>query len=137
MTDNFQDGSVSPVAGAGKPPATKKSTESGGIHVPHFNQDTVVGFDLATIAISQTDANLETSTGALGDHLETITCVVTAVGAGGASSLKDGGGSAIPLTPVNAPIGTYIIPIQSISLVGAWNVTTGANVTVFASGIFS
>lgn len=54
----------------------------------------------------------------------------------GTSSIKDGGGSAIPLTYANTPIGVYPLLIDAISESGPWKVTTGAGATVLAVGNF-
>lgn len=90
-----------------------------------------------TVAASQTDQALG-ATGAAGDYLDKlIITVVTAATA--AVSIKDGGGSAIPILP-NSPgggIGVYVVPVGAVSGAGAWKVTTGAGSTVVAVGRFT
>lgn len=77
-------------------------------------------------------------TGAAGDFLDTITCVV-ATAATSAVSIKDGGGSAISVLPaaVGAGIGTYCIPIKFRSQAGPIKVTCGAGVSAICTGNFT
>lgn len=93
-------------------------------------------YDHQAVAASATDQVLG-DTGAAGDYLYAITFTVTAVGAGGAASIKDGAGAAVPIIPASAPIGVYNIAFKARSTSGAWKVTTGADVTAFARGIFT
>lgn len=97
-----------------------------------------VSRDLVSVAAAQTNANLQVSAGATGDYLESITIVPAALAAGNVS-LKDGAGSAISLfvTGTLADLKPIVIPIKAFSKAGAWNVTTGANVSIVASGSFS
>lgn len=92
-----------------------------------------------TVAASATDQPLG-ATGAIGDYLASLLIVPTSTSPG-AVTIKDGSGTAIPvfaggpsslsnLVPFPAPLG-----IKSAS--GAWKVTTGANVSVIASGNFT
>lgn len=92
-----------------------------------------------TIAASATDQALGI-TGASGDYLKGL-LVVPGTTSPGAVSIKDGGGSAITvftgggssvsdLTPFLVPLGLY-------STSGAWQVTTGANVTAIGIGNFT
>jgi hypothetical protein len=88
-----------------------------------------------TVAASQTDQALG-ATGASGDFLKrVIVCVATA--ATGTCSIKDGAGSAIPLTAANTPIGVYIVDLGMVSSSGAWSVTTGAGATAIGIGNFT
>ena len=90
-----------------------------------------------TVAAGQTDQVLGNA-GAAGDVLDTLTCVV-ATAATAQVQVKDGGGSAITVLP-NSPgggVGTYVIPLRARSQAGPWKVTTGAGVSVIASGTFS
>lgn len=91
--------------------------------------------DFETVAAGQTDQVLG-ATGAAGDWLAKLTCAV-ATAATSAVSIKDGAGSSIPVLAANTPIGTYTIPLSLISIAGAWSVTTGAGVSVIASGDFT
>jgi hypothetical protein len=90
-----------------------------------------------TVAASQTDQVLGKD-GAAGDYLDTLTCVV-GTAATSAVSIKDGSGAAIAVLPnaVGGGIGTYVIRIAAASKAGPWSVTTGAGVTVIASGTFT
>lgn len=90
-----------------------------------------------SVAASQTDQAMG-PTGAVGDYLEQLVCVVSTA-ATAATSIKDGSGSAIQVLP-NSPgggIGTYVIPIRAVSNSGAWKITTGAGVAVLATGRFT
>jgi len=95
------------------------------------------GTEWETVAASQTDQSLG-ATGAAGDYLESLLCVV-ATAATSQVQIKDGAGSAITVLPnaVGAGVGTYPIPIGLVSLSGAWKVTTAAGVSVIATGNFT
>jgi len=95
------------------------------------------GTEWETVAASQTDQSLG-ATGATGDYLESLLCVV-ATAATSQVQIKDGSGSAITVLPnaVGAGVGTYPIPIGLVSLAGAWKVTTAAGVSVIATGNFT
>jgi hypothetical protein len=101
------------------------------------DMSTYIGDQYETVAVGQTDQVLG-GTGAAGDYLAMLTCVVSAA-ATSTVSIKDGAGSAISVLPANvgAGIGTYTIPLGLTSLSGAWKVTTGAGVSVIASGRFT
>lgn len=91
--------------------------------------------DYEAVAASQTDQVLG-PVGASGDVLERL-IVSVATAATGTVSIKDGGGSAIPITAANTPIGVYSVQIGARSTAGAWKVTTGAGATVLAVGRFT
>jgi len=92
--------------------------------------------DYETIAASQTDQLLGTK-GGIGDILGTLICVV-ATAATSTVSIKDGTTS-ISILPaaVGGGVGTYPIPMWIASATGAWSVTTGAGVSVIATGLFT
>lgn len=95
------------------------------------------GSEYETVAASQTNQVMGT-VGAVGDLLSRLICVVTTA-ATAQVQIKDGADAAITVFP-NAPgggVGTYTIPIGLQSRTGAWQVTTGAGVTVIACGVFS
>lgn len=103
-----------------------------------INENNVVtpaAFEYETVAASQTDQALGT-TGATGDRLERV-IVSVGTSATGTCSIKDGAGSAIPLTAANTPIGVYIVNLGLYSAAGAWSVTTGAGATAIAIGTFT
>lgn len=89
-----------------------------------------------TVAASQT-AQVLGGTGAKGDYLSHLICVV-ATAATSAVTLLDGSTS-ISVLPnaVGGGIGTYTIPMGLYAATGPWKVTTGAGVSVIAVGIFS
>lgn len=93
-----------------------------------------MSYTYETVAASQTDQVLGV-TGAHGDYLDRLVITV-ATSATGTVSIKDGGGSAIPITAANTPIGVYTVELGLRSAAGAWKVTTGAGATVVAKGIF-
>ena len=75
--------------------------------------------------------------GAIGDYISHLVCVV-ATAATAQVQVKDGSGTAFTVLP-NSPgggIGTYTIPSLGPSLLGAWQISTGAGVTVIARGRF-
>jgi hypothetical protein len=79
-------------------------------------------------------------TGKVGDVLERLIVQVTTLGAGGACSIKDGNGSAIPITTATTPVGQWSIAIGARCVnttTPGWKVTTGANCTAVAVGRFS
>lgn len=90
-----------------------------------------------TVAPGQSDQVLGAA-GAAEDWLEGLLCVV-ATAATAQVQIKDGNGSAITVFP-NSPgggVGSYFVPILAKSGNGPWKVTTGAGVSVFATGKFS
>ena len=88
-----------------------------------------------TVAASQT-AQVLGATGAAGDYLKQL-IVTVQTSATGTCTINDGGGSEIPITPANIPIGTYVIQLGITSVTGSWRVTTGAGCTVLAVGDFT
>lgn len=88
-----------------------------------------------TVAVSQSDQVIGGS-GAVGDLLERVV-VSVATAATGTCSIKDGSGSAIPLTAANTPIGVYTVDLGIRSSSGAWKITTGAGATAIAIGKFT
>jgi hypothetical protein len=105
---------------------------------PDSVRDTYAAYE--TVAPSQTDQVLG-SAGAAGDYLAGI-LIVPAIAAAGAVSIKDGGGSGIPVfagggttaLPTLAPI---FVPLGIYSMAGGWKVTTGSDVSVIAIGDFT
>lgn len=90
-----------------------------------------------TVAASQSDQVLGNA-GAAGDFLDTLVITVNTA-ATAAVSIKDGGGSSIPIMP-NSPgggVGVYTVPLKARSQAGPWKVTTGAGSTVLATGNFT
>jgi len=91
-----------------------------------------------TVAASQTDQVLG-STGAAGDYLHRLICVVSTAATAQVQIQDGSGGSDITVLP-NSPgggIGTYVIPVGIKSTTGGWRVTTGAGVAVIAVGAFT
>lgn len=93
--------------------------------------------DYETVAASQSDQVLG-PVGKAGDILQRL-IITVGTAATAAVSIKDGGGSSIPILP-NSPgggIGVYVVEVGARSTAGAWKVTTGAGSTVVAVGRFS
>jgi hypothetical protein len=90
-----------------------------------------------TVAANQSAQSLG-ATGASGDILTLLVCVV-ATAASSTVQITDGSGSAITVLPANVGggVGTYVIPLNLVSTSGAWKVTTGAGVSVIATGEFT
>ncbi len=99
----------------------------------------VGGTEYETVAASQTDQVLGAS-GAIGDRVD-ILWVVPATTSPGVVSIKDGSGSAITLFTGGAGSVLDLRPqpiVLGIKCTGAgWKVTTGANVSVVATGEFT
>jgi len=95
--------------------------------------------DHEDIPASQTDVVLG-ATGDQGDYIDHFDVQVTTA-ATSACSYKDGKNSAaIPIMPNNTPVGIYQIHVRRrarASNPGGWYVTTGAGVSVSASGVFT
>lgn len=92
-----------------------------------------------TVAASQTDQALG-ATGGTGDFLSHL-LIVPATTSPGAVSIKDGAGGAITVFTGGADSVTNLVPftvaLNMTSGAGAWQVTTGANVSVIAVGNFT
>ena len=90
-----------------------------------------------TVAASQTDQVMGAA-GAIGDILTRLSLSV-AIAATAQVQIKDGGDAAITVFP-NSPgggVGSYTVELGLVSAAGAWKITTGAGVTVIASGTFT
>jgi hypothetical protein len=80
------------------------------------------------------------ASGAIGDYLESIV-IIPGTTSPGAVSIKDGAGSAITLftggaTSV-ADLKPFTVRLGFRATGAGWTITTGANVTALASGIFT
>lgn len=97
------------------------------------------GAEWETVAASQTDQVLG-ATGATGDLLSRL-LVVPATTSPGVVQIKDGAGTAITVfvggVSSVASLVPFSIPLNLVSLTGAWKITTGANVSVLAAGDFT
>ncbi len=95
--------------------------------------------DYETVAAGQTDQALG-ATGAAGDYLSGLT-ITPATTSPGVVSIKDGAGSSITIFPGGASSVPSLVPffikIGATSSAGAWSVTTGANISVVATGRFT
>jgi hypothetical protein len=98
------------------------------------------GTTYKTVAASQTDFILG-ATGAIGDYLEGILCVV-ATAATSQVSVRDGNAASFVVLPnaVGPGIGSYYIPLglKAVNVTTpGWKITTAAGVTVVATGTFT
>ena len=95
-------------------------------------------FGYETVAVSQTDQVLG-ATGAAGDFLHKVICVVATAATSAVSISPDGGTTDISILPANVGggVGTYPIEVNAVAETGGWAVTTGAGVTVMAVGRFT
>lgn len=89
------------------------------------------------VAASQTTKALGT-TGKTGDFLESFT-IVAATTTPGAVTVFDGTTAIYTMPAGTATVLPYTnrIEVRAYSTTGAWNITTGANVSVVAVGQFS
>ena len=98
-------------------------------------------YDYETVAASQTNQVLG-DTGGIGDQLHAL-WIVPATTSPGAVSIKDGSGSSVTVFTGGASSVADLkpfkaaLPEDATSKVGGWRVTTGANVSVIASGRFT
>lgn len=92
-----------------------------------------------TVAASQT-AQVLGPTGAIGDYLAGV-LIVPATTSPGAVAIKDGAGSAVTIFTGGASsvsnLVPFFVPVGARSAAGAWQVTTGANVSAVATGLFT
>lgn len=95
-----------------------------------------------TVAASQTTQKLSAvqggTTGGAGDYLDNFT-VVAATTTPGAVTVFDGATAIYSIPAGTATVLPYFvnIPVKAYSKTGSWNVTTGAAVSVVATGQFS
>lgn len=92
------------------------------------------GYFYETVAASQT-AQVLGGNGAKGDYLHKLIITVNTSATSTVTLLDNA--TSIPIMAANAAIGTYVIEIGAVSQSGAWKLTTGAGLTVIATGIFS
>ena len=94
------------------------------------------GSEYETVAASQTDVVIG-PTGATGDFLSAV-LVIPATTAPGVVTIKDNTTAVISWPGGTLPsVIPFTIPVGANSVNGAWKITTGANVSVFASGNFT
>ena len=97
----------------------------------------VDGSEYKTVAASSTDQVIGPTTGATGDFLSAV-LVIPATTAPGVVTIKDNTTAVISWPGGTLPsVVPFLIPVGANSVNGAWKITTGANVSVFASGNFT
>lgn len=101
--------------------------------------DALAGGEYEAVAASAATQPLGT-TGAVGDLLSHL-IIIPATTSPGAVAIKDGAGAAITVFAGGATSVGSLVPfnvaVGALSTLGAWQVTTGANVSVVAVGRFS
>ena len=80
-------------------------------------------------------------TGAIGDTLNTL-IIIPGTSAAGVVQIKDGSGTAITVfagggTTALADLSPLTIALNAVSVTGAWQIVTNANVTALAVGQFT
>lgn len=108
--------------------------------VPNGGLDrTIEQFPYKTVAASQTDSVLGAN-GAAGDFLDGV-LVIPAAAACGVVTIKDGTTAIVSFpgggTTAVKDLAPFYIPINTRSVNGAWKITTGASVSVLATGLFT
>lgn len=97
------------------------------------------GAEYETVAASATAQTLG-ATGATGDFLAGV-LIIPATPSPGAVAIKDGSGSAITIfTGGSSSVSSlvpFFVPVGAKSTAGAWQVTTGANVSAIGFGDFT
>ena len=97
------------------------------------------GDEYETVAASQTTQVLG-ATGATGDYLAGV-LIIPATTSPGAVAIKDGSGAAITVfaggTDSVLSLHPFMVPLGITSGAGAWQITTGANVSVIGIGNFT
>ena len=89
-----------------------------------------------TVAASQTAQTLG-ATGALGDYLSHVTLQPTTTAAGTCTILDNTTVIFTFTTGTLADLRPIVVPVGAYSVLGAWKITTGANVTATAFGRFT
>lgn len=98
--------------------------------------------DYETVAAGQTAQVLGGDSSAkVGDHLESVTIIPAAANCG-VVQIKDGSGTAITIFAGGGTTALQDLRPQTVKLgiksrVGAWQLTTGANVSAIVAGYFS
>lgn len=99
----------------------------------------LVGTEYETVAAGQTNQALG-ATGATGDLLTGV-LIIPATTSPGAVSIKDGAGAAITVFAGGADsvstLHPFFVPLGIKSGAGAWQITTGANVSAIGAGNFT
>lgn len=93
-----------------------------------------------TVAASQTDQVLGTSSATTGDYLSHVV-IIPGTTSPGAVAIQDGAGSAVTIFTGGASSVSNLVPFTVSlgirSVAGAWSLTTGTNVTAIAVGNFT
>lgn len=97
--------------------------------------------DYVTVAASQTAQIIGTANAAKGNYLKRLVIIPGTTGAGAVTLIDGTGGSAVSIsifaTGTLAELAPIVVDLDIVSQVGAWAITTGANVSVIAVGVFT
>lgn len=88
-----------------------------------------------TVAAGAT-AQVLGATGGVGDILGRLNVCVTTSGTA-TVTVTDGGLTGVVVVPAGAPVGAFTLTFGARSVNGAWKITTGAGVSVWATGVFT
>lgn len=94
------------------------------------------GLEYETVAAAQTGQAIG-ATGAVGDYLSHVIFYPATTGAGTSYVLDNAVEVAKITSGTLADLRPIVIPVNGISVSGAWKVTTGANMTATAFGDFT
>lgn len=116
---------------------TTTFSAAGPLFSPRIPEKVVQADAYATVAASQTAQALGATGGAVGDLIAGL-LVIPATTAAGSITLKDGSTSiSVFVSGTLSDLKPFLIPLGMLSVNGAWAVTTGANVSVIAIGLFT
>lgn len=96
----------------------------------------IAGWQYETIAASQTAQVLGVA-GKIGDQLVGLLIIPATTGAGTISILDNATSITVFVSGTLADLTPIYLPLNILSVSGAWKVTTGANVSAVAIGRFS
>jgi hypothetical protein len=94
------------------------------------------GYQYETVAAGQT-AQVLGATGAAGDYLKGLLVIPATTGAGLVTVLDNAISIPVYISGTLVDLKPFFIPLELISVSGAWKVTTGANVSVIGIGQFT
>lgn len=143
MSNNFRDDGGSVVSGIGRVSVIKKSTDTGGVHVPHVNVDTMPAVAVNTLpaygsysATRTTSAVSIGAVGAAGDFLHRVE--VTSVVGAADLTISDGAGVVVAVIPASSAAG-YSKEVNVAAATGGFVVDLHATAvgTITAIGTFT
>lgn len=94
------------------------------------------GSNYETVAASQT-AQVLGGVGGQGDYIKSLVIIPATTAAGNVALLDGSTSISVFVTGTLADLTPIVIPLGMYSQTGPWKVTTGANVSVIAVGMFT